>query len=614
MRKLFLLFALTAWMNIQAQTVNKVVGGDISLVPSYEAAGDVWLDADDKPINTSYSDGMITFLHEVAGWNAVRIRLLVEPDNDGYLATCQDLDYVKKLGKRVKDAGMSFLLDIFFSDTWADVQTQWIPQSWNMNRNTSTDTMAEKVKNYTTEVINALNAYGAPPDYVQLGNEVSYGMLWDSKTGASKNNAFYTSSTFENYSPQIRRFAQLLKAGAEGVRQSDCPEAKILLHCERTASTDQTLNFYEWVEGYAGFTDYDIIGLSYYPQWHGTLDNFANTLHDLENGFPDKEIQIVETGYYNTGDVNPTYNTSDTWPYSPAGQAAFLKDLIEVMKQHENVTGLYYWQPEECGNGAGEDGKNRVMDSWDKRGFWEITWKTSQHALLSREALMTLKSFISEDVIEDTDMTDRFSNMNFEECKYNDEGGYVSTCPGWDFNYDSSWSSGPWPVVVNEWHSSLCDGYALQGWNAGGHALGEGYVLRQSADNMPAGIYTVSAVVHTDYDGVCIYANDDMTKIKTTSEWGTAYEVKVNTVLSEPGSISLGLKFLEVPSTEKDINLYADNFKCTYKEIPDGIINVNDNLKTPSDNSWYDLGGRHVNGEPVTPGIYICNGKKWVVR
>lgn len=614
MRKLFLLFALTAWMNIQAQTVNKVVGGDISLVPAYEAAGDVWLDADDKPINSSYSDGMITFLHDVAGWNAVRVRLLVEPDNDEYLATCQDLVYVKNLGKRVKDAGMKLLLDIFYSDTWADVQTQWIPLSWNMNRNTSVEVLAAKVKSYTTEVINTLADYGAAPDYVQLGNEVSYGMLWDSKTGASKANAFYTYSTFDKYSAQIRRFAQLLKAGAEGVRASSCPDTKIVLQCERTASTDETLNFYEWVEGYAGFLDYDVIGLSYYPQWHGTLNGLETTLHDLENGFPDKEIQIVETGYYNTGEVNPTYDTSSTWPYSPAGQAAFLKDLIGVLKQCENVTGLYYWQPEECGNGAGEDGKNRVMDNWDKRGFWEITWKTSQHALQSGEALMTLKSFISSDLTEETDMTDRFSNMDFEECKCNDEGGYVSTCPGWDFNYDSSWSTGPWPVAVNEWHSSLCDGYALQGWNSAGHALGNGYILKQSADNLPAGVYTISVVVHTDYDGIYLFANDETVKIKTTSAWGTAYETKVTTTLSEPGSISLGMKFLEAPSTDSDINLYADNFKCIYKDIPSGINNVNDNLEMSSDNSWYDLSGRHINGKPVTPGIYIYNGKKWVVR
>lgn len=68
-------------------------------------------------INTYYNDGMITYVHEIAGWNAIRVRLLVDPSLDDAPATCQDLDYVKKLGKRIKDAGMSFLLDIFYSDT-----------------------------------------------------------------------------------------------------------------------------------------------------------------------------------------------------------------------------------------------------------------------------------------------------------------------------------------------------------------------------------------------------------------------------------------------------------------------------------------------------------------
>ena len=114
-------------------SAQKLVGGDLSLVPAYEQAGDKWLDSEGNEINTYYNDGMITYVHEVAGWNAIRVRLLVDPSQDDAPATCQDLDYVKKLGKRIKDAGMSFLLDIFYSDTWTDVSQQWIPTSWGYN-------------------------------------------------------------------------------------------------------------------------------------------------------------------------------------------------------------------------------------------------------------------------------------------------------------------------------------------------------------------------------------------------------------------------------------------------------------------------------------------------
>lgn len=586
----------------------RLVGGDLSLVPAYETVGDVWLDSDGNAINSYYSDGMITFLHDVAGWNAVRVRLLVDPSADKYLATCQDLDYVKQLGKRVKDAGMTFLLDIFYSDTWADVNQQWIPQSWGFNRTTATATLAAKVKSYTTEVINALAAYGAAPDYVQLGNEVSYGMLWDSATGASKTpNCFYLGNTYSSYKTQIDRFASLLKAGAEGVRASDCPDAKIVLHCERTASIDQTLNFYDWIEGDAGFTDYDVIGLSYYPQWHGNLTNLDDLLSSLENSFEDKEIQIVETGYYNREGGKPDYDTSDTWPYSPAGQAAFLKDLIAMLKEHPHVNGLYYWQPEECGNGAGEDEKNRVMDSWDNRGFWELTWKTGTHALQSNAALMTLKTFIADEEPTDVDMKDSFENLDFESCTYFEDGGYIGDCPGWDINFDRKWSDGPWPKVVDEWHSKLCDGYLIQAWNSTGNELHANYIIRQKAENLPAGIYTITATVHTDYDGMYLYANDQLAKVTPTSQWGTAYEMKVTTILSEPGTLELGLKFTEEVAATSEINLYADNFKVVRKDLPLAI--KQQSLTASQTDAWYDLNGRKLNARPTAKGFYIHQGK-----
>lgn len=409
--KIILLTLLCLGVSLVA-SAEKVVGGDLSLVPAYEEAGDIWLDVDGNNINSGYSDGFITFVKDVAGWNAVRVRLMVNPSADNYAATCQDIGYVTALGKRIKAAGLYFLLDIFYSDTWTDVSAQWIPAAWGFNRSTPTATVAAKVKEYTTEVLNSLADEEAAPDYVQLGNEVSYGMLWDNATGASKANAFYMSGNYSTYKSQIERFVQLLKAATEGLRASKCASTKIVLHCERTENADNTVKFYNWV-GQAGFSDYDVIGLSYYPQWHGDLSKFANTIKELSNTFEDKEIQIVETGYFNNPNVGtPTFDFSNTWPFSPAGQAMFLKDLIKTASQYEKVTGIYYWQPEECGNGADAKGNNRVMNSWDNRGFWELTWKSGSHKLLSNEALMTLKTFISgADVPEAiTDITSQSDN------------------------------------------------------------------------------------------------------------------------------------------------------------------------------------------------------------
>ena len=363
LKTLLISLLTTVAVSSQAQTT-KLLGGDLSLVPAYEAAGDVWLDADGNNIKTTYTDGMLGFVKEKAKWNSVRVRLLVDPTQDSYVATCQDIEYVKKLGKRIKDAGMN-----------SDVSQQWIPTSWNMNRNTATETIAAKVKSYTTEAINALTAYGAKPDYVQVGNEVSYGMLWDSASGANKSNWFITSSTYDAQQTNINRFATLLKAAAEGVKASSASTAKIVLHCERVGDGASAVNnFYTWVEQ-AGFTDYDVIGLSFYPQWHGTVAKLKGVITNLTTSFPNKKIQIVETGYKNDG--------SET-DYTPAGQATFLTDLISMLNECANVDGLYYWQPEECGNGADDSGTNRVMDAYDSRGFWSRSWKSSaeQHTLI----------------------------------------------------------------------------------------------------------------------------------------------------------------------------------------------------------------------------------------
>ncbi len=393
MNRLLLIIVVCAALSLPlpSAAAAHIVGGDISLVPAYEAAGDVWLDADGQAINTSYSDGMITYLRDVAQWNALRVRLLVDPSVDSDVSTCQDLQYVAALGRRIKAAGLSFLLDIFYSDTWTDVSQQWIPTAWGMDKDTATATIAAMVGDYTREVLTTLVESEAAPDYVQIGNEVTYGMLWDTYARQDyTQNIFYLYSSYSAYERQITRFASLLGAAAEAVR-AVVPTAKIILHSERTHLAEQTINFYTWV-AQAGFSDYDIIGLSYYPMWQGTLTTLRSSLSSITAAFPDKEVHIVETAYYNNSDVGDTTNCS--WELSFAGQAAFLRDLIAVLNDFESVTGLYYWCPEECGNSA-KNGTAQVMGSWLNRGFWALTWETGTHSLGGSAAIEAMKTFLT---------------------------------------------------------------------------------------------------------------------------------------------------------------------------------------------------------------------------
>ena len=368
----------------------RVVGGDISLIPAYEQAGDQWLDAEGNII-----PDLIAFLREEAGWTSARVRLMVDPILDNDPGTCQDLEYVKQLGRRIKEAGMQFLLDIFYSDTWTDPAQQWIPQSWNMDKATATNVLADKVCEYTIESINALVEAGASPDYVQIGNEVSYGMLWDNLSAKDESwHVVYLDPkwfTYEKQEAQIVRLASLLGAAAEGVRASDAKDARIILHIERSGEPEWARNFYEWV-GKAGFTDYDIIGLSYYPFWHGDLSTLSSTVRTLRTAMPGKEIHLVETAYnYQWG---PSDAVCKDWEFTKEGQASFLHDLVDTLNALD-VKALYYWFPEECGNGK----SSTVQRGWINRGLW--TNGNSPHALNSREVLEAFKAFAPTTTVKD---------------------------------------------------------------------------------------------------------------------------------------------------------------------------------------------------------------------
>jgi arabinogalactan endo-1,4-beta-galactosidase len=222
---------------------------------------------------------------------------------------------------------------------------------------------------------------GARPDFVQIGNEVSYGMLW--RTAADR---CYSSSA-----PSVwLRFTGLLSAAAKAVREA-APEAKIVLHTERSGNAEQARSFYQQID--RNGVDYDIIGLSYYPFWHGTLDDLSVTLNTLEQDFPSKPVYIVETAYYYkdfSSVEGIIYDTSSTWPATAEGQRTFILDLCRELASHKNVEGLYYWFPEENGSGgANYNEANVVLRTWQNRGLWDNT----THKL--NPGLLTLKEFIT---------------------------------------------------------------------------------------------------------------------------------------------------------------------------------------------------------------------------
>lgn len=328
-------------------TAQKYAGGDVSMLPKYEEAGSKYLTSDGESI----SDVLTYFKDQ--GMNAMRVRLFVNPNKqtteNGKWTTdenvCQDLDWVKALGKRIKDKGLKFMLDFHYSDTWADPARQWTPAAWASLNDAA---LAQKLYDYTKDALAQLKAAGAEPDMIQTGNEISYGMLWGVLNSSSLKQCYPSTKYDDNWS----RFTNLLTQATKACRE-ECPNAKIILHVERTSTSQQKDNsnytalnyFYKKMK--AASIDYDIIGLSYYPYFHGTISELEGAINLLEKNYSDKKIMIVEFGYpYAWAVPGTTYNYTATYPYSDAGQKAITADVVTMLNKHNNVNGLFWWWPE----------------------------------------------------------------------------------------------------------------------------------------------------------------------------------------------------------------------------------------------------------------------------
>lgn len=346
MKLLKLLLVPTLLLSITTMYAQKYVGGDISMLPKYEQQKATYFDKDGKAIAD-----VLTFLKE-QGWNTFRVRLFVDPSKSGDKAVCQDLDYVKTLGKRIKDAGLYFMLDFHYSDTWADPSHQTTPALF-VSVNTPT---YNYIYDYTKEALQALVAYGATPDLIQTGNEISFGMLWDG-CKVSANDAWnaYLDINWDH-------FATALKNASKACREV-CPQAKIIIHTEQCAN-NPTLDvaFFKRVKQYE--VDYDIIGTSYYPYFKGELSNLDKGLTQLETNFPEKQIQVVETGYPSKYEVKgTTFDYTKTYPYSHEGQKRYTADLITILKKHNQVNGLNWWYAEANAKGCTGDLKEGWYDA-----------------------------------------------------------------------------------------------------------------------------------------------------------------------------------------------------------------------------------------------------------
>lgn len=245
--------------------MDKMLGADISFLPELEARGMKFSD-------NGVPKDAIRILKE-HGFNYVRLRIFNDPARDsGYSpgkGFC-DLANTKKMAKRVKDAGMKLLLDFHYSDYWADPGKQYKPAAW---RHLSFEDLKKAVYDYTKDVVQQLKDQGTTPDMVQVGNEINHGIIWPEGNVAN----------FDG-------LAQLVNAGNAAVKAVD-PSILLMLHVALGGQNDESVFFIDNM--IARGVSFDVIGESYYPKWHGTLDDLRDNLHDLVRRY-NKDVIVVE--------------------------------------------------------------------------------------------------------------------------------------------------------------------------------------------------------------------------------------------------------------------------------------------------------------------------------
>ncbi len=276
------------------------------------------------------------------GINAIRLRLWNDPrseSGESYGGGGNDRATTLALARRVRARGMGLLLDFHYSDFWADPAKQTMPKAW---RGLGDDALAEAVHDFTRRSLLALGGAGTLPGMVQVGNEISNGLLWP---GGKR--------------PAFGAIARLVSAGIRAVR-SVSPGIRVMIHLDNGGNNAL---YREWFDAYfrEGGQDFDVMGLSYYPFWHGTLDDLERNLEDMARRHG-KELVVVETSTgFTTEDyaareglppdrrrgmaTRPELVAKVKHPMTVQGQCDFLRDLVARIRRVPGGTGFFWWEP-----------------------------------------------------------------------------------------------------------------------------------------------------------------------------------------------------------------------------------------------------------------------------
>ncbi len=308
----------------QAASATQVLenGADVSWLPSIELDGSKFFDSKSKAI-----DPLV--MMKRAGLSVARVRLWVDPV-DSHSSLSESL----ALAKRIRAAGLKLVLDLHFSDTWADPAHQTIPKAW---LGLTHDQLVAQVATYTTKVMHAFSTRGTSPTWVQIGNEIGNGLLWPDGQLSKWTSAEFTAMD------------ELLNSAMSAARNS-AAHPKIMIHLETGGDSSKTQG---WLtNAFAnGLQRPDAIGLSYYPQWSGSFANLSANISYIVSNFT-LPVAVAETAYLNstravTNQVlDGSKNAITGFAQTASGQASYATAICALLRKAAGAKaiGVWWWE------------------------------------------------------------------------------------------------------------------------------------------------------------------------------------------------------------------------------------------------------------------------------
>jgi arabinogalactan endo-1,4-beta-galactosidase len=297
-----------------------ILGADISYLRDLESKGVVFKDE-----GQSHAGLEILRRH---GYTWVRLRIMNEPT-----ALPNTLAYTLAEAKAARAMGFRLLLDFHYSDDWADPAHEKTPAAWSKLPH---DALVKAVFNFTRDTVRAFREQGTMPDMVQIGNEITSGMLWPD-------------GRLPERWPQ---FAELVTAGVRGAEagKGDLPRPAIMIHIDQGGNEETTKWFFDNL--IMNRVPFDVIGQSYYPWWQGSLKELSDNLAFMAARYK-RPIFVVETAYdWHEGEAFK--QGRPPFPEDPEGQAEFLAAVIRTVQQTPNGLGrgVFWWEPMAPGDTA----------------------------------------------------------------------------------------------------------------------------------------------------------------------------------------------------------------------------------------------------------------------